>query len=256
MYLYHRKPVEVQKIETKYRNIKTALPVPESLAILEKLEKYEPQSMLGQPPVIWDRAEGFQVYDPWGNIWIDWSSGVLITNTGHAHPRIIKALLEQIDQKLIASYVFYHEKRAKLVELLVSLVPENLNKVFLLSTGSEAVENAIKLARTYAIKKYHREKHVIVSFSNAFHGRTLGAQQVGGSPALKEWIVNLDPGFITVPFPDGFLNEDTRFDVFLKTLEKSHDLLLCPSSQDGSHTDFELERNPDSSLSYSKGKIT
>jgi 4-aminobutyrate aminotransferase/diaminobutyrate-pyruvate transaminase/4-aminobutyrate aminotransferase/(S)-3-amino-2-methylpropionate transaminase len=211
MYLYHRKPIEVEKTETRYRKIKTALPVPESLPILDKLEKYEPQSMLGQPPVIWDRAEGFQVYDPWGNVWIDC-----------AHPRIVNALQEQIDKKLIASYVFYHEKRAKLVELLVSLVPENLNKVFLLSTGSEAVENAIKLARTYAIKKYNREKHVIISFSNAFHGRTLGAQQVGGSPALKEWIVNLDPGFIMVPFPDGFLNEDTRFDVFLNTLEQNH----------------------------------
>ena len=110
MHLYHRQPVKVEKIDTKYRKIKTALPVPESIPILKKLEFYEPQSMLGQPPLIWDRAEGFQVFDRWGNVWIDWSSGVLITNSGHAHPLIIKALKHLIDQKLIATYVFYHEK--------------------------------------------------------------------------------------------------------------------------------------------------
>ena len=220
MHLYHRQPVKVEKIDTKYRKIKTALPVPESIPILKKLEFYEPQSMLGQPPLIWDRAEGFQVFDRWGNVWIDWSSGVLITNSGHAHPLIIKALKHLIDQKLIATYVFYHEKRAELAEILVSLVPDSLNKVFLLSTGSEAVENSIKLARTYGIRKYNHDKHIIISFSNAFHGRTLGAQQVGGSPALKDWITNMDPGFITVPFPDGFLNQNVRFAVFLESLKE------------------------------------
>jgi len=72
---------------------------PHIFSILEKLEHYEPQSMLGQPPLIWDRAEGFQVFDRWGNAWIDWSSGVLITNAGHAHPLILEALQKLIDQK-------------------------------------------------------------------------------------------------------------------------------------------------------------
>ena len=63
MHLYHRKPIQVKKIDTKYRKIITALPVPQSIPILEKLEHYEPQSMLGQPPLIWDRAEGFQVFE-------------------------------------------------------------------------------------------------------------------------------------------------------------------------------------------------
>ncbi len=220
MAVYNRTPVEVPRVETKYRRIKTPLPVPESVPLLNKLEKYEPQSMLGQPPLIWDRAEGFQVYDKWGNVWLDWSSGVLITNAGHAHPAILDALQEQIDNKLIASYVFYHEKRAELVEMLASIAPQGLDKVFLLSTGSEATENTIKLARTYGVMKGGRDKHVIVSFSNAFHGRTLGAQMAGGVDKLKEWIINIDPGFVTVPFPDGFLNKDLRFDLFLETLEQ------------------------------------
>ena len=94
------------------------------------------------------------------------------------------------------------------------LLPEPLKKVFLLTTGSETVECAIKLCRTHGLKAGGRAKHVIVSYDKAFHGRTLGSQQAGGIPALKEWIVNLDPGFVQMPFPDGFRTTDTSFDVF------------------------------------------
>ena len=80
-------------------------------------------------------------------------------------------------------------------------MPEPLKKVFLLTTGSEAVECAIKLCRTHGVKVGGRSKHVIVSFDKSFHGRTLGSQQAGGIPALKEWIVNIDRGFVQVPFP-------------------------------------------------------
>jgi len=59
-----------------------------------------------------------------------------------------------------------------------------------------------------------------VSFDKAFHGRTLGSQQAGGSPALKEWIVNLDPGFVQVEFPDGFRTTDTSFDYFQRSLRE------------------------------------
>ena len=76
-------PRPVARIKTKYRQIVTDLPVPESLPVLRTLHDIEPVAMRGQPPVIWDHAEGFQVYDRWGNCWIDWSSGVLITNAGH-----------------------------------------------------------------------------------------------------------------------------------------------------------------------------
>jgi 4-aminobutyrate aminotransferase-like enzyme len=215
---YNKIPLEIEKIDTKYRRIQTKLPVPESLPLIEKCEKYEPRSMQGQPPIVWDRAEGFQVYDKWGNMWLDWSSGVLITNAGHSHPKIMQALREQLDKGLISSYVFYHEQRAELVKLLTENAPEGLDKVFLLTTGSEATENTIKLARTYGLEKGGKAKNVIVSFNNAFHGRTLGAQLAGGAPALKEWIVNKDKDFINVPFPDGFFQEDRSFDVFLKTL--------------------------------------
>ena len=84
-------PHRVPRVETPFRRIVTDLPVPESVPTLERLYKYEPIAMRGQPPVVWDHAEGFQVYDAWGNQWIDWSSGVLITNAGHGRREIIDA---------------------------------------------------------------------------------------------------------------------------------------------------------------------
>src|ERR1700681_227172 len=90
-------PRSVARVETGYRRIVTQLPVPESIPILQKLYQYEPLAMRGQPPVVWHRAEGFQVYDAYGNCWIDWSSGVLITNAGHGRREIIDAIIGQAD---------------------------------------------------------------------------------------------------------------------------------------------------------------
>jgi 4-aminobutyrate aminotransferase / (S)-3-amino-2-methylpropionate transaminase / 5-aminovalerate transaminase len=212
-------PKPVARIESKYRRIVTDLPAPESLPLLERLHQYEPRAMQGQPPVVWDHAEGFQVWDPYGNCWIDWSSGVLITNAGHGRPEIIEAIRQQAASKLLTNYCFPSEIRAQLVERLATIMPEPLKKVFLLTTGSEAVECAIKLCRTNGVKVGGRSKNVIVSFDKSFHGRTLGSQQAGGIPALKEWIVNLDQGFVQVPFPDGFRTPDTSFDFFQKSLQ-------------------------------------
>ncbi len=218
---YSLVPAEVPKVSTKYREITTQLPVPESLEIFKSLSESEPVSMMGQPPVIWDKAEGFQVYDKWGNKWLDWSSGVLITNAGHGRKEISDALREIVDQHLLATYVFVHEKRAVLTKMLQELSPDPANfSVFILSTGSEATENCIKLAKTYAFEKYGPKKKYFVSFKNAFHGRTLGAQLAGGMDKLKTWIVDEGKTFIQVPFPDGYKNEDTSFDLFLSTLNE------------------------------------
>ncbi len=216
---YNLTPVDVPGISTKYRKIKTKLPVPESLKIFKILSESEPVSMMGQPPVIWDKAEGFQIYDKWGNKWIDWSSGVLITNAGHGRTKIINALRDLLDRKLLATYVFIHEKRAELTKMLQGISPDPSNYlVFLLSTGSEATENCIKLAKTYALEKHGPQKKYFVSFNNAFHGRTLGAQLAGGNAKLKTWILDEGKTFIQVPFPDGYKNEDTSFDLFLSSL--------------------------------------
>jgi 4-aminobutyrate aminotransferase/diaminobutyrate-pyruvate transaminase/4-aminobutyrate aminotransferase/(S)-3-amino-2-methylpropionate transaminase len=176
--------------------------------------------MRGQPPVVWDHAEGFQVYDAWGNQWIDWSSGVLIANAGHGRTQIKDAIVRQVSSGLLTNYCFPSEIRSRLVERLATLLPEPLKKVFLLTTGSETVECAIKLCRSHGAKAGGRTKHVIVSYDKSFHGRTLGSQQAGGVPALKDWIVNLDPGFVQIPFPDGFRTADNSFEGFERALRE------------------------------------
>jgi 4-aminobutyrate aminotransferase/diaminobutyrate-pyruvate transaminase/4-aminobutyrate aminotransferase/(S)-3-amino-2-methylpropionate transaminase len=219
---YGLTPKRVPRVETRLRRIATDFPVPESIPILERLNAYEPAAMRGQPPVVWHRAEGFQVYDAWGNRWIDWSSGVLIANAGHGRTEIAEAIRSQASSHLLTNYCFPSEIRSRLVERIATLLPAPLNKVFLLTTGSETVECAIKLCRTYGTKAGGRTKNVIVSFDKAFHGRTLGSQQAGGIPALKEWIGNLDPGFVQIPFPDGYRTADSTFDGFLRALHESN----------------------------------
>ncbi len=218
---YKLDPVAVAPVHTRYRTIRTPIPVPESVPILQSLAESEPQSMAGQPPILWHRAEGFQVWDRWGNCWIDWSSGVLITNAGHGRPEIREALKAIIDQGLLCTYVFPHEKRVELVRMLQDISPDPAAyHVFLLSTGSEATENCIKLAKTYALEKYGRQKKYFLSFRNSFHGRTLGAQLAGGMDKLKRWIVDEGQTFIQVPFPDGYKNPDTSFDLLRQTLDR------------------------------------
>jgi 4-aminobutyrate aminotransferase-like enzyme len=216
-------PRQVPTVQTKNRRIATAIPVPESLEVLRRLHQFEPVSMAGQPPIIWDRAQGVYVYDRWGNQWLDWSSGVLVANAGHAHPKVCQAIHDQVNHGLIHNYCFPSETRAQLVEALANVAPAGLTKVFLLTTGSETTECAIKLMRTHGRRVGGKRKIAIVTFANAFHGRTMGSQMAGGIPALKQWIVNLDPGMVQVPFPDGFRQTDTRFDVFLNTLA-AHDM--------------------------------
>ena len=219
---YSLTPKRVPRVETALRRIVTDLPVPESLPTLQRLYAYEPVAMRGQPPIVWDRAEGFLVRDAWGNQWIDWSSGVLITNAGHGRKEIVDAITAQAASHLLTTYCFPSAIRARLVERLSNLLPDPLKKVFLLTTGSETVECAVKLCRSHGVRAGGRGKHVIVSYDKAFHGRTLGAQQTGGIPALKEWIVNLDAGFVQIPFPDGFRTTDTSFDLFERSLRELH----------------------------------
>jgi len=216
---YDLTPVDVPAVSTRYRTIRTAIPVPESLPILEELRRSEPRCMQGQPPVVWHHGDAGTVSDAWGNRWIDWSSGVLVTNAGHAHPRIREAVRRIVDQGLLAAYAFPHEGRATLVRMLREISPDPARyRVFLLSTGSEAVESCLKLAKTYALEKHGPRKKHIVGFQNAFHGRTLGAQLAGGMDRLKTWIDCACPTFIQAPFPDGYKNPDTSFDLFLRTL--------------------------------------
>lgn len=220
---------EVNTVETKYRKVSGQIPNQETIDKITKLRNLEARSMRGQLPIVWDHAEGINVFDSYGNKWLDFSSGVLITNAGHGRKEIVDSISDQINKPLLTTYCFPNQSRIDLAEKLISLAPSGLDKVFLLSTGSEATECALKLMRTYGCT-IDPNKKVIVGFYDSFHGRTLGSQQMGALGNGKNWIKNYDPEIVHIPFPDGFRNEDVSFDLFEKTLA---DLCIDPANVAG-----------------------
>ena len=199
-YQFSHVPVEVPKVRTRFRQINTPIPVPESLPILEDLAGYESRSMHGQLPVVWDRAEDFQVWDRFGNCWIDFTSTIFVTNVGHANPHVKNAIQQMLDGSLLHSYTFATEIRANYLKKLIEFTPAQFEKAFLLSAGTEATECAIKLMRLHG-RAAGKRKGGIISFEESMHGRTMGAQMLGGTPALREWIGYEDPNIYRLPFP-------------------------------------------------------
>src|SRR5215212_5808601 len=161
-------PRDVARFETAHRRIVTPIPAPGSIARLERLREHEPTSMGGQPPIIWHEGDGFYIRDPYGNQWIDFSAGVLVASMGYGHPRVKEAMERQLESGLYHTYCFANEPRIDLVEQLAAMVPPPLEKVFLLSTGSEATECAMKLAFTHSVRQGRAAKSHLVTFDNAF----------------------------------------------------------------------------------------
>jgi len=151
----------------------TDIPGPKAREYLELSRRYEPRSMSEQPPVVWATAEGVWVTDVDGNVFLDFSSGVLVANAGHSHPKIVREIQEQAG-RVINCYDFVNEYRPLLAKKLVEITPPNLDRAFILTTGSEATEAAMKMARKYTGRKE------IIAFQGAFHGRTYGAMSAGG----------------------------------------------------------------------------
>jgi 4-aminobutyrate aminotransferase / (S)-3-amino-2-methylpropionate transaminase / 5-aminovalerate transaminase len=195
-------PVDVPHVETQYRAIKTQIPPPGAVEILAQLERYESRSMHGQLPVVWDRAEGVVVSDAWGNRWLDFTSTIFVANTGHANPRVKAALRRAIDGDLLHSYTYPTALRAEYLRRLIEFTPPQFEKAFLLSSGTEATECAVKLMRLHGLDLGKR-RGGIISFEGAMHGRTMGAQLLGGSPKARAWIGHDDPNIhrLEVPYP-------------------------------------------------------
>jgi 4-aminobutyrate aminotransferase / (S)-3-amino-2-methylpropionate transaminase / 5-aminovalerate transaminase len=197
---FQKKSIDVEFIETKHRKISSNFFPNASLDILESLEKHEPSSMNHELPLIWNKAKGYQIFDNAGNIWIDFSSGIFVTNIGHAHPTVKKAIIDTVNNDLLHNYYFPSEIRSKLTKKLIDITPSHLDKVFLLTTGAEATECALKLSRIYG-KKQDPKKIGILCFEGAMHGKTLGALMMSGKPKEKYWVENLDPNIYHIPFP-------------------------------------------------------
>ena len=208
VYQFSKTPVDVPRVHTQYREIKTAVPAPGTESVLLDLQRYESRSMHGQLPIVWDRAEDFLVYDACGNCWIDFTSTIFVANAGHANPRITSALRKTINNKLLHTYTFAHEMRALFLKKLIGITPDQFEKAFLLSSGTEATECAIKLTRMHG-QTINRSKLGIISFQGAMHGRTMGAEMLKGNPSQSAWIGYLDPNIHHLSFPYPWIAKDS-----------------------------------------------
>lgn len=177
--------------------IKTKLPGPKAKAVLRRDNKYVSPSCTRSYPLVIDKGSGVWVTDIDGNTFLDFSAGIGVTSTGHAHPAIVDTIKRQAAKFIHMSGTdFYYEVQTKAAEKLAEIVPGAKNKkVFFGNSGAESVECAMKLAR------YHTRRPRFVAFTGAFHGRTFGALSLTASKSIqKRYFAPLLPSVTHVPY--------------------------------------------------------
>jgi acetylornithine/N-succinyldiaminopimelate aminotransferase len=194
------------------------------------------------------RGEGVYLYGESGEKYLDFASGIAVNLLGHGHPHLTKAIQEQAATLIHVSNLYGSPQGEALAARLVDLT--FADTVFFTNSGVEAVECAIKTARRYHHHHGRPEKHELITFSNAFHGRTLGAISATNQPKMRDGFAPLLPGFTVVDFDDldavkramgshtaGFLLEPVQgeggirpaseaFIKGLRALADEHDLML------------------------------
>ena len=152
-------------------------------------------------PLVIEHAKGSYLYTVDGRRYLDFASGIAVTNLGHGHPEVIRAAKDQLDRLVHISVVAHHEPAIQLAERIADLAPGKLDKVFFANSGAEAVEGAIKLAR------YVTGRSALIAFQGAFHGRTYGALSLTASKSYyRERYEPFLPGVYHVPYPYPYRN--------------------------------------------------
>ncbi len=145
-----------------------------------------------------DRAENSEIWDKEGNRYIDFAAGIAVVNTGHRHPRVIEAVKKQLDRFTHTCHqVVPYENYVELAERLNELVPGNFaKKTIFVTTGAEAVENAVKIARAAT------GRQAVVAFGGGFHGRTFMGMALTGKVVPYKVGFGAMPGDVFhIPFP-------------------------------------------------------
>ncbi|MFQ6083721.1 MAG: acetyl ornithine aminotransferase family protein [Candidatus Aminicenantia bacterium] len=165
----------------KYPEIKTTLPGPKTKALIERDKKYVSPSYIRPYPLTVKRAKGIILEDLDGNVFYDFAAGIAVNITGHTHPKVVKAIKNQVEQLIHMSGTdFYYPAQVNLAEKLAQIISfKGEKKIYFGNSGTEAVEAAIKLAR------YYTKKFGIIAFYGSFHGRTIGRLSLKSSKAVQ-----------------------------------------------------------------------
>ena len=162
-------------------NLKTPLPGPKAKALIERDGKVVSPSYTRDYPFVIARGVGATVEDVDGNVFLDCAAGIAVNSTGHAHPKVVAAIVDQAQKFLHMSGTdFYYEPQVRLGEDLAATAPfPGPVRTFYANSGTEANEAAIKMAR------YHTKRFGILGFLGSFHGRTLGSLSLTSSRAIQ-----------------------------------------------------------------------
>jgi 4-aminobutyrate aminotransferase len=188
-------------VKKNYPKIVVTPPGPIAEQIIAKDRQFSSPSYIKEYPLVPARGEGAMLEDVDGNRYLDFMAGIAVSSTGYAHPRVVAAAKAQLDKfSHICATDFYYAPFSDLCERLARLTPGSEHKrVFLTNSGTEAVEGAIKLARSHTKRQY------IIAFSGAFHGRSMGAISLGSSKVrYRRHFGPLMPGVFHLPYENPY----------------------------------------------------
>ena len=180
--------------------IRTPLPGPKAQALLERDAHYVSPSYTRIYPLVCERGSGAVMQDVDGNLFRDFTAGIAVASTGHCHPHVTAAIVDQAQKLLHMSGTdFYYQPQIDLAQRLAESGPGRTPKrVFFTNSGAEALEAALKLAR------WHTGRSRAIAFYGAFHGRTYGAMSLSGSKLVhRRGFAPLVPDIHHVPYPRG-----------------------------------------------------
>lgn len=213
-------------------NLVTAIPGPKSLAMLERRKNALPAGLGKSTEVVVEKAEGGVVWDADGNTLLDFAGGIGMINVGHRPEQIVNAIKAQLDKYIhTCSLVTTFEPYIELAEMLNRLVPGNFTKKTLLcNTGTEAVENAVMLAR------YYTKRPGIICFEGAYHGRSLLTLSLTSKYSLfKKGFGSFASDIYRLPAPNFYrtpdgMTEEEYLDWCIKNLEHAFIAQVDPES--------------------------
>ena len=146
------------------------------------------------------RGEGVYLYGENGEQYLDFAAGIAVNALGHGHPKLVEAIAKQAATLMHVSNLYGSPQGEHFAQRLVDST--FADTVFFTNSGAEAVECAIKTARRYHFANGNPQRHTLITFNNAFHGRTLGAISATNQPKMRDGFEPLLPGFAYAPFDD------------------------------------------------------
>ena len=178
-------------------DLKTPLPGPKAAALIARDERFVSPSYTRSYPLVMAGGSGAVVEDVDGNRFLDCAAGIAVNATGHAHPEVVNAIVDQARRYLHMSGTdFYYEPQVRLAEQMAAIVPISGEKrSFFGNSGTEAVEASVKLA------KWYTKRHNVIAFLGSFHGRTMGSLSMTSSRNLqRKGFGPLVPGVYHTPY--------------------------------------------------------